>query len=70
MLEGTFLGTIMAHHVTEADLADLLRAALAIADDLGLWGIGARLDQALVDLTGAGVDLADESSTTLAEATR
>lgn len=50
----------MAHAFTEEDLAALLRTALSIADDLGLWGVGARLDQALVDLTGAGVEPADE----------
>ncbi|MES1971798.1 MAG: hypothetical protein V4472_05010 [Pseudomonadota bacterium] len=45
----------MTNRLTERDLVDLLRSALAAADDLGLWGVGARLDQALVDLTGIGV---------------
>ncbi|MDB5705953.1 MAG: hypothetical protein JWN66_3069 [Sphingomonas bacterium] len=50
----------MARRITEADLADLLRSALQIADELGEWSVGARLDQALVDLTGVGVEPAEE----------
>ena len=50
----------MTHQITEGDLADLLRSALAIADERGLWSVGARLDQALIDLTGVGVDPAEE----------
>ena len=50
----------MAQTFTEADLAAMLRSSLSIADDLGLWSVGARLDQALIDLTGAGMELADE----------
>lgn len=38
----------------EADLAELIRAALAMADEMGLIAVGLRLDQALIDLTGEG----------------
>lgn len=40
----------MAH-----ELEGLIRGALTLADDLSLWGTAARLDQALVELTGHGV---------------
>jgi len=38
----------------EADLAELIRAALTMADEMGLIAVGLRLDQALIDLTGEG----------------
>lgn len=39
----------------EADLAVLIRAALDMADELGLTAVALRLDQALIDLTGEGL---------------
>nr|WP_299912560.1 hypothetical protein [Sphingomonas bacterium] len=39
----------------EANLVALLKAALALADELGLTAVGLRLDQALIELTGQGL---------------
>ena len=41
----------------EADLAAKLTEALIAADAIGLTGIGIRLDQALVELTGLGMPI-------------
>ena len=38
----------------EVDLAELIRAALVMADEMGLMAVGLRLDQALIELTGEG----------------
>lgn len=40
---------------TEDDLVAMLKSALSIADGLALWSVAARLDQALIQLTGNGI---------------
>ena len=50
---GDALATDRDHRVHA--LAELLRTALGAADALGLTGVGLRLDQALVELTGDGI---------------
>lgn len=52
----------MAQSSSAEDLERLLVIALAIADNLHLWGVGARLDQALVDLTGVGREMREPVS--------
>lgn len=38
----------------EGEVIALIKAALTIADDIGLTNVGLRLDQALIELTGEG----------------
>ena len=51
---GTDAETGSAAGAPEANLIALMKAALALADDLGLTAVGLRLDQALIELTGQG----------------
>lgn len=53
-MSGTDRKAASGRAAVEADLAALIRAALVIADDMGLSGVGLRLDQALIELTGEG----------------
>jgi hypothetical protein len=53
-MSGTDRKAASGQAAAEADLAELIRAALAMADEMGLIAVGLRLDQALIDLTGKG----------------
>ncbi len=47
-------GTVVLQNADRTELVRLLRAALAIADKLEEWRVGAELDHALIALTGSG----------------
>jgi hypothetical protein len=51
---GAEAGTSSATGTPEANLIALMKAALALADELGFTAVGLRLDQALIELTGQG----------------
>lgn len=53
-MSGTDRKAASAKAAAEGDLVALIRAALTIADDIGLTAVGLRLDQALIELTGEG----------------
>jgi hypothetical protein len=53
-MSGTDRKAASGQAAAEADLAELIRAALTMADEMGLLAVGLRLDQALIELTGEG----------------
>ena len=53
-MTGTDRKAPSGREAAEADLIALIKAALAIADEIGLTSVGLRLDQALIELTGEG----------------